>query len=179
MQGYNIIMLPGQSQHKDLHFERKKSKYWSKSFQSSLSKNRGAIRHSKPECMPHSSRIQIMPARQPAIQLRSNRPLFTPPFQLPSHLPCKPLMLSPPSSQCKCTQEEKQTICSRDRQLKCKSCSSGLRRTMRNREQEANRMHPFDARASGYVRSVMCVFENRAKFERVCVEGVSSSVTWR
>jgi len=48
---------------------------------------------------------------------------------------------------------------------------------MRNREQEANRMHPFDARASGYVRSVMCVFENRAKFERVCVEGVSSSVT--
>jgi hypothetical protein len=131
--------------------------------------------------MPHSSRIQIMPARQPArqpaIQLRSNRPLFTPPFQLPSHLPCKPLMLSPPSSQCKCTQEEKQTVCSRDRQLKCKSCSSGLRRSMRNREQEANRMHPFDARASGYVRSVMCVFENRAKFERVCVEGVSSSVT--
>ena len=46
-----------------------------------------------------------------------------------------------------------------------------------SREQEAKRMHPFDARASGYVRSVMCVFENRAKFERVCVEGVSSSVT--
>jgi hypothetical protein len=53
------------------------------------------------------------------------------------------------------------------RQLKCKKCSSGLRWSMRNREQEANRMHPFDAKASEYVRSVMCVFENRAKFERV------------
>ena len=101
-----------------------------------------------------------MPARQPAIQLRSNRTVHssTPPFQLPSHLLCKPLMLSPsifPMQMHPRSKADRMFA----RQTKCKSCSGGLRRSMRNREQEANRMHPFDARASGYVRSVMCVFE--------------------
>ncbi len=69
--------------------------------------------HSGNPCMLHSSRIQIMPARQPAIQLRSNSPLFPHPSSTPFHLPCKPLLCCPypPNAD---APRRKQTVCSRD-----------------------------------------------------------------
>jgi hypothetical protein len=99
-----------------------------------------------------SSRIQIMPARQPAIQLRSNSPVHssTPHFNCHSTSHAS-LSYVAPILPMRMHLEESRPHARKTDRPKCKSCSRGIKTGYEERIENRKRrgVHPFDANGSG------------------------------